>query len=402
MSSQGPTANYILEQIQNGNIHPTLENKEEIKNYLLEGSESEKDIAAAILVHLAVYEPHSAVDCLDVAADAAFNEQKSSIKAHCLGVIAGLAKEYPHKAAKYSDRVAELTAKSHGGIIANSVETLAFTTRVAPQAALEVSEVLEGLLDSNDREIKKYTHLTFYNISLNYPDKLTPHTKKLIDSYIKMVDSQFENAKARSIGEETRIIASGTIYNICKTNEVSITDELSRLLTFCNRENDKRVKVNLTGTFSQVAEENSKILANNIDEIQKILYEIASPEDKIDHKLLLNVTELLIPIVNHSPDLIKRTNMETKLRELYDRSESDKVRNNISLIIQKSNIKESREKPDYDIPGRAKKLAEDTVKTVIIEGMDVVNDVTNDSTEVEIKGGSKVGELNDSTSDRHN
>lgn len=374
--AQDTPVHAVLSEVENGNYTAAIRSKNALSRTLQGGAGNERECAARALALLSFEYPDEAYGALDAAIEAATTAERESVRGNAMSILAALARAYPDEVARYAKPITEGLSDSHETVVINAVEALAFITRSAPQGALDVLDEIEQLLDSRDSDVRRYAAIVLYNIAEEYPNHVVEYDIQLISLL------STENNKI------TRIAASGAIYYIADQNPTRLTPRLDDLDSLLRAETDIRVRGSIVGIFAKISEERPQ-------EVRPYLSVLERHLSVSNHNTLVNTTNAISHIAESDPEAVSESGVIPEIRSLWDRTDSQAIRTNISHITREV----TRETGDHSAvhnhhresdlpPGMirdAKRLVDESARQVVLEVDNFFTDITRgDETSVEV------------------
>lgn len=357
MNNSGIPLSQIVKEVRNDQYLNASKNKYPLSKNLRRGDETRRELAAEALGRLARVHPEDVVFCLDEAVTAATEDSNDSVRGNCMGLIASLSKRYPEKVAMYSDQVSKGLLDSHETVVVNSVETLAYISDKAPQGGINELDEIITLLSSRNEKVRFHASIVLYNISMEYPEKVTEFIPKYFDILSNAI-----------VDEKVKLAIAGIIQNIAEAEPGAMIDRIDLIHTSIVESSDYRVQGNLTGALAELSKHDPETVSDYANSLSQLLHDTSNYENK------LNLSTILYNVVKYDPRIFEQTNMKNVLRQIYVQTEHEGIRENISLIIRE--IKENKQAFSRDIVGDLRSDFDDGLMNNIIELANAVGEQT--------------------------
>ncbi|NLV08337.1 hypothetical protein GOC74_00015 [Halomicrobium mukohataei] len=374
----------VWREVENGNYTAAIRSKNILLQILKRGGSNERECAARALALLSFEYPDEAYQALDAAIQAATSAERESVRGNAMSIVAALAREYPSEVAQESEAIGDGLSDSHGTTVINAVEALAFTTRSDPQSALNILDKIEEHLSSTNSDVQRYATIVLYNVSDRHP------------GHVVQYDTQLVSLLSTANDEITRIAASGAICHIADQDPDRLARQLDNLESIFRAESDIRVRGNIIGILAKVSEKKPQKVCKFFSILK---YSLSAS----DYTTLVNATSVISHIVEADPEAISESRIVPELRALWNRTDSQAIRANISHIsreiTQNADDRSSMQNHNLgsDFPlgmiGDAEQFVDESVQQIVLEVDKFFTDITHgDETTVEIVD-SAIGQL---------
>ncbi|TKX74755.1 hypothetical protein EXE46_07775 [Halorubrum sp. GN11_10-6_MGM] len=364
-------------------LHAAIRYKTTLERLLSGGAAEHRERAALALARVSTEYPEEVHGALGTAVDAIADDRRS-VRGNASALVAMVAKTYPDDVARHSDSLVEALSDPHHTVVKNAVEALAYTTRSAPQGALDGRDRLAALLESTDSEVRRHAAIAVYNLADAYPDRVDRTVDRLATRLSTDTD------------EVTRIAAAGALSAIAREEPGAITPFVDDLEAILRTETDSRVRGNVIAILAELAERDPAAIAPLTETLTRSL-------SSSEHTTLVNATDVLGCLARSDPDLIREADAVPSLRDLWDRTDSREVRENVSAIVEAVSDqpadaeRDRRSAAPADLPGamveEALRIAGESTRQVILDIETFINGRSEQNqTTVEVMD-SAVGDL---------
>lgn len=364
-------------------LHTAIRYKTTLERLLSDGTAEHRERAALALARISTEYPEEVYGALGTAVDA-ISDDRRSVRGNASALVAMVAKTYPDDVAHHSDTLVDALSDPHSTVVKNAVEALAYTTRSAPQGALDGRDRLAALLESNDSEVRRHAAIAVYNVADAYPDRVDRTVDRLVTRMSTDTD------------EVTRIAAAGALSAIAREDPDAITPLVGDLEAILRTETDSRVQGNVIAILAELAERDPDTIAPLAETLTRFL-------SSSEHTTLVNTTDALACLARSDPDVIREAAAVPSLRDLWDRTDSREIRENISVIVEAVSDqsapaeRDPRSAAPADLPGamveEALRMAGQSTKQVILDIETFINGRSEQNqTTVEVMD-SALGEL---------
>lgn len=364
-------------------LRAAIRYKTTLERLLSDGTAERRERAALALARVSTEYPEEVHGALGTAVDA-IEDDRRTVRGNASALVAMVAKTYPNDVARHSDALVEALGDPHSTVVKNAVEALAYTTRSAPQGALDGRDRLAALLESNDGEIRRHAAIAVYNVADEYPSRVEQTVDRLATRLSTDTD------------EVTRIAAAGALSAIARERPEAVTPFVDDVEAILRTETDSRVQGNVIAILAELAERDPETVAPLAQTLTRFL-------SSSEHTTLVNATDALGCLARSDPDLIREAGAVPSLRDLWDRTDSREVRENISAVVDAvSDHSATAERDDRaaapaDLPGgmveEALRIAGESTRQVILDVETFINGRSEQNqTTVEVMD-SAVGEM---------
>ena len=295
-------------------LHAAIRYKTTLERLLSGGTAEHRERAALALARVSTEYPEEVHGALGTAVDAIADDRRT-VRGNASALVAMVAKTYPDDVARHSDALVKALRDPHTTVVKNAVEALAYTTRSAPQGALDGRDRLAALLESNDSEVRRHAAIVAYNVADAYPSRVDRTADPLATRLSTDTD------------DITRIAAAGALSAVARENPEVIAPFVDDLEAILRTETDSRVQGNVIAIFAELAERDPEAIAPLTETLTRFL-------SSTEHTTLVNATDALGCLARSDPTLIREAGAVPSLRDLWDRTDSREVRENVSAIVE--------------------------------------------------------------------
>lgn len=367
----------VWREVESGNYTAAIRNKNALIQTLDHGSDTDRECAARALAFLSFEYPDEVHEALSIAIDAATEARRQSVRGNAMSIVAAVAREYPNDVARHSKTISQALTDPHETVVTNAIEALAFTTRPAPQGVLDVLDEVSHLLKSTDSNVRRYASIVIYNLAIGYSD----HVVRFDETLLRQLSVDTDDI--------SKVAISGALYRMADQHPDRFVSKIDEFESLLRAETDARIEGNIIGILAKIGEEYPEEIRPHLLMLSERL------QSATDENTLVNATNAISHIAEIDPEAVRKSGIVPELRNLWDRTESPVLRENISHVasqVASEGRQESSPHGRWEPSGfpagmikEAKRLANESTRQVVLDIENIFNDMSEgDETTVEV------------------